>query len=226
MSNAKIDSLIQNGYEFKMGEYISQGFEIFKKNPGIFILGTLMLLAISGSVSYVNYSTNSKGISIINTLFQPVFIVGFYIIADKIRHNEPVQFGDYFKAFTTTYGKILGTSLLSGLLVILGLILLIIPGIYLSIGYSFAVLIVYFKNYSAWEAMEASRKLVGKQWFSFFVFFILIILINVLGIICLGVGLLVSLPVSILSLYAAFDDIVGVREVAAEPDLADHFIVS
>ena len=50
--------------------------------------------------------------------------------------------------------------------------------IYLAVAYTFSSYFVYFKNYGAWEALEASRKVVSKKWFSFFVFFIVILLIN------------------------------------------------
>jgi len=51
---------------------------------------------------------------------------------------------------------------------------------------------------------------VHREWFSIFAFLIVLILINFLGLLALGVGLLITVPLSYCALYVAFDDIVGV----------------
>ncbi|MGC8713456.1 MAG: hypothetical protein ACP5RH_13795 [Leptodesmis sp.] len=60
-----------------------------------------------------------------------------------------------------------------------------------------------------WTAMEASRKLITKNWFSFFGFALVLFLMNVAGALLLGVGLLVSIPLSFCAIAAAYADIVG-----------------
>lgn len=61
-----------------------------------------------------------------------------------------------------------------------------------------------------WEAMEASRKIVSKEWFSIFGFIIVLGLINLCGFLCLGVGLLFTVPMTSCAAYAAYADVVGV----------------
>ena len=53
-------------------------------------------------------------------------------------------------------------------LILLGLLLFILPGIYLSIAYFFSYALVVGKGLGVWEAMELSRKTVTEQWFKFF----------------------------------------------------------
>jgi uncharacterized membrane protein len=57
--------------------------------------------------------------------------------------------------------------------------------------------------------MEASRKLITKNWFSFFGFGLVLFLINLGGALLLGVGLLVTIPISACAVAAAYADIVG-----------------
>lgn len=73
--------------------------------------------------------------------------------------------------------------------------------------YSFAAVNAHFFNASAWDSMEASRKVIQSKFFHFFGLILIIVLINLLGIICLFVGLIITIPLSYNIMYAAFDDI-------------------
>ncbi len=73
--------------------------------------------------------------------------------------------------------------------------------------YSFAVVNAHFFKAQAWQSLEASRKVIQKKFFHFFGLIIIIMLINILGILCLLVGLLVTVPLSYTIMYSAFDDI-------------------
>jgi uncharacterized membrane protein len=104
-------------------------------------------------------------------------------------------------------------NLVSGLLTGLGFVLLIIPGIYLAVSWSMAVPLILFKKMEFWDAMEASRQIVGKKWWSFFGMFLLLILLNIGGLLLLGIGLFVTIPLTSCVLYAAYHRIVGAGEV-------------
>ena len=78
----KIQDLIQNGYEFDIGYYLSKGYEIFKENFGNFIGYTvlyLLIVIIGGSI---------PGIGIIVSVVLPApLVAGFYIVARKINKD-------------------------------------------------------------------------------------------------------------------------------------------
>jgi hypothetical protein len=50
---------------------------------------------------------------------------------------------------------------------------------------------------------------VFKKFFNWLGFIFLIGLFNIAGAICLGVGLLVTIPTSMCAIYVAFEDVVG-----------------
>jgi len=77
---------------------------------------------------------------------------------------------------------------------------------------------------SAWEAMEASRKIITKQWFVFLGFGFIIALIGISGVIALGVGALYTIPFIYCASYAAFNDVVGTGEEDIEDDVIDHLV--
>jgi uncharacterized membrane protein len=99
--------------------------------------------------------------------------------------------------------------LVSGILTVLGIIALIIPGIYLGVGYIFAILFGVFGGFDFWTSMEYSRRLVHTNWWKFFGFFLVLLLLNIAGLLALLIGLLVTVPVTYLSIYVLFEDLTG-----------------
>lgn len=93
---------------------------------------------------------------------------------------------------------------------------MILPGIYLAVSYMFAPLFVIDKNMEFWSAMETSRKLITKRWWSFFGLAIALGILVLAGFILLGVGALVTIPLATCVLAAAYEDIVGLNSVAEE----------
>lgn len=208
-------------YSFNMGQYFSRGLDIFKANALPFIGFTLLLGVGLSILSFVlpwplgsgNIEEGQAGGNIVSNILLTLLIPGFYIVAFQIARNRPTAFGDFFKGFNRALPVLL-LSIVSSLLIAIGFVLLILPGIYLAVSYMLSLPLLLDKNLDFWPAMETSRKLVGKKWFSFFGFSIVLTLINILGALLLGLGLLFTIPWTFCSLAAAYEDIVGLNSVA------------
>lgn len=200
----KFMELEEKGYEFKFGEYISRGFELFKANIGGFILFTLLYFVISAVAGLIPF----VGGLISTIVLQPALIAGYFVVGKKIHHGEPYEFNDFFKGFEVIKDLSIA-KLLIIIFVLAGTVLLVLPGIYLAVAYSAIIPIILFSKIEFWDAMEICRKLVTKNWFAIFGFIIVIALINLLGVIALIVGIFVTVPATYLAVYAAFEDIVG-----------------
>jgi hypothetical protein len=183
-------------YQVKIESYIRRGWDLLRKRTDYFVLFTL--------VFFIGSSIPLLDILVIAPLSAGFLIVAHYLAMDKL-----VIFDDFFNGFKHFAGLFLFT-IISFILIFIGFIAFILPGIYLSVGYVFTPFFIVFSRMSFWEAMEASRKLVHRQWFSIFGFLIVLVLINFAGVLLLGIGLLITVPLSYCALYAAFDDIVGV----------------
>lgn len=86
-------------------------------------------------------------------------------------------------------------SVLYGLIVAAGLILLIVPGIIWAIKYKFYTYLIVDKKMNALEALKKSGQITyGEKW-NIFVFILACLLITLLGALALGIGLIVALPV-------------------------------
>jgi uncharacterized membrane protein len=102
-------------------------------------------------------------------------------------------------------------------------LLIMIPVAYFAVSYAWSLPLVWFYNMKPWPALEASRKLIGKQWFMMFLFLLVCGLIAASGLILLGVGILFTAPAMSLAHYAAFADVTKLNEEDTETDIIDHF---
>lgn len=179
---------------FSPGDCISQGWAIVKQHFGVFLAGTLIytiLSVVTGSI---------PGVSL---LVGGPLSGGFFVFCFKAVYGAKPEVGDLFKGFSR-FVPLLLVYIVSAIFIGLGIILLIIPGIYLAVSYSFAIPLIVDQNLDFWEAMETSRKTVSKCWGSVFALLILNGLVALLGILCFGVGIFVALPVIMCSRTYAY----------------------
>ena len=94
---ARIDNIIRNGYDFKFGDYISQGFSLLQKDYGNFML--FALVAVIGIALIVIPIIGWFGVPLI---LIPVFTVGFYQAAHQLNRGEPIELNDLFCGFEKT----------------------------------------------------------------------------------------------------------------------------
>lgn len=91
----------------------------------------------------------------------------------------------------------------------IGLVLLILPGIYLAVGYAFVIPLIIDRGMPVWEAMEFSRTTVHKQWFQTFGLLLAAGLLLIGSAMLFGVGLIVTLPLCTAAIMFAYEDLFG-----------------
>lgn len=190
---------VERDYTVNIGQYFREGWTVFKQYGAGFIGFIIICLIIFTVLVSVPFS---------GQVISGPLNAGFFIVAFKILKNRPYSFDDFFRGFES-FLQLFLVTLMSGIFILTGTLLFIIPGIYLSVAYAFAVALVLEKRLEFWDALEASRKIISKDWFSFFLLFICIGLLNFAGLLAFGVGLLVTMPWSVCILAAAYKDVVG-----------------
>ena len=104
---------------------------------------------------------------------------------------------------------------LMAVLVIAGFFLLVLPGIYLSIAYSFAPYLIVEKNMGVWEALETSRKAITQYWWRYFGLMIVALVLIIIGAIPLLIGLIWVLPIVAIATGEVFAKTFGSPEADA-----------
>jgi uncharacterized membrane protein len=96
-------------------------------------------------------------------------------------------------------------SLLTGVLILLMLAVFLCAGILTS----FASYLLWFQNVGALKAIVLSIQIIKKQFSKWIIFAGMLILLNFAGLLLFGIGVFVTMPVSMLAFYAAYEDIAG-----------------
>ena len=193
-----------NKAHFSKKEAIKFGFELAKKNL-LFFIGIFIVVAFFSilSSSLRNLVNPQKEPFLYFILYCVLFVVNLVIgigvikIALEFIDGKKPKFSDllYYKPAV----KYFIASIVQGIITVIGFILLIIPGIILAIRLSYVSYLIVDKDLGPVEAIKASWKITkGNAWNLFF-FGILVGLINILGVICLLVGLFVTIPLTLLA---------------------------
>lgn len=115
--------------------YISEGFDLFGKKPGMAIVMILVQVAISIVASMVPFAGNIVN----NLVLAPLFMLGFYIAFDNFRYGTP-NFNDIFAGFRDNALGAIGVNIVT--------VLLSIPGV--------ALLTYGYGEIIGWENLEAA----------------------------------------------------------------------
>ncbi|WP_297989718.1 DUF975 family protein [Anoxybacillus sp.] len=155
---------------------------------------------------------------IISFALIPLSIAMYWVFLDVYR-NEPVRISPLFTVYQNgkLVLKLIGTSLLIALFVILWSLLFIIPGIIKSLSYSQTFFLLRdHPEYGALQAISESKKRMKGYKGKLFLLYVSFIGWGLLSIITLGIGLLWLIPYVYTSLAAFYDQFIRTQEVPAE----------
>ena len=206
---------LRRGTVIDIGSAVSRGWALVRDNAGVLIAATVLGWLISVGIAFV---------PVLGWVVAIVLIGGLdYMFLRRIR-GEAVQIGDVFAGFNRAFLNLSLTGLVKWLLTCLGLILCILPGIYLAVGYVFALPLVIDKNMEFWPAMEVSRQVVHRHWWSTLGLLIVLWVVAFVGFLLCGVGALISVPVASAAFMYVYEDLFG--EIAAVPQISGEATAS
>lgn len=215
---------------FSVGEALGFGWDRFKGNWlfwVLFVLLTFAVGAIFNAGSFGDYqeineavargdvsSGTAAGVSFGSSLLGLVgslltSILGALGINAALREvsGEKATWGTLFKV--DTYGMIILAALLLMVAGFVGLLLCGLGLIALAIFAPFTYHGVVDKGLNAWAAFTSSFRLVGQNFGAVFLLELALLGINIVGAILCGLGLFVTIPLSVLALAFAFRRIAG-----------------
>lgn len=133
------------------------------------------------------------------------FVVGIFIgiaaltISIIIARGHTPKYEDLFKSFKDykiTLNYFLA-SIIYMIVIIIGLLALIIPGIYLAIRLQFyKFLVIENENMRPVDTLKESYKITEGHFWDLLVFMVVIIVMNLIGAIPFGLGLVITIPIT------------------------------
>jgi len=198
--------------ELSLGEVVSKTFELYRRNFVKYIILFVVVEAIIGVVSTFAYNafplptlaSNATPQQVFNwlpgflgALFALVAVIGVVSIvfgtiafggtvkmASEEIENRPVDLGGAVRFAVTKLLWMWVLGLLLGIVVGLGFIALVIPGIILAIMFSLAYQALLIENAGVVGSLSRSRELVSHRWLkTFSVFIVLVIIVGIAAVI-------------------------------------------
>jgi uncharacterized membrane protein len=199
--------------QFSPGSAIRYGWETFKQRPWFFVGATFIiaiLYAVAGGIgsgidSLFGGSAEQPTIagSIVNYALGALISMGvtaFYLAA----HDNPEAAEFSMLWHPQPFWKFLGTSILVTLAIIVGFVLLIVPGIIAMLFFMFSTLLVIDRGLGPVEAMKESMRITAGYRWPLLGLVCLLLLILLAGALALMVGLLIAMPVTTVAFVHAY----------------------
>jgi hypothetical protein len=218
-SQGSVERALRGDFEFNVTEILSEGLRLTNGSKGIILGAMALLMVISGTIEGISTLITMPitedntaaalsigvGFTVLSWAITYPITVGITIYTVKRAAGDPsASFAEIFANYDRV-GPIFAVAFLQQLLIVLGLLLFILPGIYLAIAYIFALPLLVEKRMGVWEALETSRQAITHCWFRMFGLGMLTLLIViVLGLLSLMIGLVWLLPMAALAFGVAY----------------------
>ena len=225
VSEATGEEIVPGSQPLEIGPLLSRSWELMKRHFGTLIAAGVICFAIGFGVSFVlsfpigfMQAGASKAevahpsaalqayqtlVSIIGQIVDLFLGLGLARIGLNIVSEKPVEISMLFGE-----GRKLGSAILASILYVLmvgvGLLLLVVPGIYIALRFSQFKTAIVDKELGAIDALKYSAKITQGNLMNLFGLGIVCFLIVVAGALALVVGLIVALPVTFLVSFVAY----------------------
>ncbi len=195
-----------NGAKFKLNWACGLYFLVYL---AVYLVSTFIIGALAlggGDLASIAFGSLISGVLVAAVSTPP--LVGVMVLGLNRSMDQPINPTAIFQHYQYIVPLLIAMVLMYIFLAI-GFLLLIIPGIYLAVAYSFTLMLIVDKGLSPWQALETSRKAITKRWFTFFVYMLLIGLINLIASIPLLIGLIWTVPMSIIAFGIIYRNMFG-----------------
>ena len=142
-------------------------------------------------------------ISLISMVINSLLGAGLFRMATKQMRGQAIAIGDVFDFGDVAVQAIIG-GVLVGLIIYIGMILCILPGLVLGGLLMFTFPLIVDKKMAALEAMSASVNALKSQWLMATVFGIVVGVVYSIGILFCFVGVFVTAPIALLSIAVLY----------------------
>ena len=189
----------------RVTSHFGTSWRLFKSHGSAFVISMLLLFLSWLVLEIAVVFLHRLGLtvwSVLHLAWLFLFagmLVGLHVMALKSVDGEIPRVGDLFASLERGPAYLLALGIYC-LAVSGGLVLLIVPGIYLAVRYCLFAQIITDTSASALPALRKAAALARGNWASLGALFLIAFLLNIAGMALLGIGLIISFPVSLLAI--------------------------
>ena len=197
-----------------MGRSIRAGWEIFKANAFYLVAVFVIVSVVYAVIERVEVMGENLPFPVevmirFGYLIALALVeIGIINVALKLARGGEAKF-DHLISGMSVLIKFLIASFLYYMIIFAGLLLLVIPGVYLAIKFGFYGYVIVEEDLDPIEAFKMSSRMTDGLKLELFFYYIVLVMVNFLGLLCLGIGVYVSWPVTRIALAGVYLELRG-----------------
>lgn len=202
---------------------LAHGWNITKTN--FWFLAALLLI-----IYIVSYALEESAVGFLFSAFTGFIMAS---VALRLSRHEHTDFKNLFKDLSGgKFVQYLIMMIITTIFIIVGAVLLVVPGIVVAIMTAFSTYVlldkpknVAWNSTSFWQSIKESKHITkGHKW-DLFGYFLLALVLNILGALAFGVGLIVTIPVTLIGLAHIYDKLKKVEIHTGEAPVSNTEVV-
>ena len=202
---------------------IGEAWKVVQQNLGTWIVTAIIYLVVLSVFSFIQRAvgpqvnpdgtiggSNTMGflVSMISAAVGGFLLGGAFRMALKQLRGETTSPGDLFSG-TDILPSLMGAGVLQTLVILIGLVLCILPGLYIAPLLLLAIPIVADQKVGAIDGIGRSFNALKPHWGGAFLLSLILGLIIIAGTLCFLVGLLIAWPILIVTIAIVYNDFFG-----------------
>lgn len=213
------EEIVPGSQPLEIGECVRRGYELVKRHfwpffgalAASFAIGFIFSVAceiLTGAIRSATGSEDARKIceilsNIAGHVLETYLGLGLTRIGLNIVSGQPFALAMLFGQGDKLVRAVLA-SILYGIMVVAGLLLLIVPGIYLALRYGQYQNAIVDKNLGVLESLAYSARLTEGNKMNLFGLGVICILLVIAGLLALVIGLCFTIPLTYLALLVAY----------------------
>jgi hypothetical protein len=205
--------ILARNVELDVGICFNRGWRLLQENFWLLVGATAVVLLIGLGLA----SVPLVGLPAV-VLLGFVFLGGLHWVFLKRVRGQRADLSDAFAGFSLAFVPLMFAGAVIQLLTAAGLILCIVPGIYLFvIWWGFVPLLVLDKKMDFWPAMELSRRVVHHHGWQVAGLMLAVLVVTIAGLLAFLVGVFLTLPLAIAAVICAYEELFNPPNQAPGP---------
>jgi len=184
--------------DFSIKQAVSYGWKTLKEHTGLLVGATALVMVASVVLAALSEVIDNASLSALVTIaayiIQSGLALGLVYIALEVYHGRKATVSGLLTPFDERLWKYIFAGILYGVMVAVGTLLLVIPGIWAGLTFAFFAYPIAEENAGPIEALKYSKQITDGAKLQLLLFFVVVWLLNLVGLLFLGIGLLVTIP--------------------------------
>ncbi|KPJ86807.1 MAG: hypothetical protein AMS18_15130 [Gemmatimonas sp. SG8_17] len=189
---------------FSIGDAVRFGWTTATANLALFLMAMVIVVMITAFPVLFD----SALVAFVSWVLSMVVTLGIMRMGLRFVDGERGELADLFANIPLIVSYLIA-SIIVAIVATIGFLLLIIPGIYLALRLQFYCWSIIDKEIGPLGSVEHSWTITRGSAWQLFLFAIVLFFINILGLLALGVGLLVTIPLSLVAFAHVYRSLAG-----------------